>query len=175
MWVFAYGSLMNDGWEKPHECARRVHATLFGFSRAFDKASIESRGTKKNPAPTLRIVSSNGSCRGIAFEFPENRRPEVLKELREREGQTFPLRDQLVTLEDGQKVTALVPMYEGQNLIREKTLSKIAAMAIKARGTRGSGVEYVRDIAHHLRVSGIDDPAVRDLWEELQRQLLSEQ
>ena len=90
MWVFAYGSLMNDGWEKAHSCARRVHATLFGFSRAFDKASIKSRATKIDPAPTLRVVSSNGSCRGIAFEFPEFRRLEVLKELLEREGPTFP-------------------------------------------------------------------------------------
>jgi cation transport regulator ChaC len=32
----------------------------------------------------------------------------------------------------------------------------------EARGTRGSGVEYVRDIAHHLRASGIDDPVTID-------------
>ena len=59
-------------------------------------------------------------------------------------------------LEDGEQVIALVPMYEGRNLIREKNLAEIAAMAIKARGTRGSGADYIRDIAHHLRVSGID-------------------
>jgi cation transport protein ChaC len=77
----------------------------------------------------------------------------------------------LVTLDDGEQVVALVPMYEGRNLIRDESLSAIAAMAIKARGTRGSGMEYVRDVHHHLRASGIDDPVVTNLWEEIQRQL----
>jgi glutathione-specific gamma-glutamylcyclotransferase len=172
MWVFAYGSLMSDGWEEPHECVRRVHATLPGFSRIFDKASIESRGTRNSPAPTLRLISSNGSCRGIAFELPEGRRRKILKELLEREGQTFPLREALVTLDEGEQVIALVTMYEGGNLIRDKSLSEIAAMAIKARGTRGSGIEYVQDIQHHLHASGIDDSVVTDLWEEIQRQLV---
>jgi len=171
MWIFAFGSLMNDGWEKAHGCVHRVHATLSGFSRSFDKASTESRGTKMNPAPTLRVVPSDGSCRGIAFEFPEDRHPAVCKELLNREGRTFPLREHSVTLQNGKQVVALVPMYEGRNIIQEDNLSKIAAMAIKARGTRGSGVEYVRDIAHQLQASGIDDPVVRDLWEEVQRQL----
>ena len=174
MWVFAYGSLMNDGWEKSHECVRRVYATLAGFSRAFDKASIESRGTRKNPGPTLRLVPSRGSCRGIAFELPEGRRREALKELLEREGQTFPLREKLVTLDEGEQVIALVPMYEGRNLIRNNSLSEIAAMAIKARGIRGSDIEYVRDIHRHLHASGIDDSVVTDLWEEIQRQLAIE-
>ena len=74
MWVFGYGSLMVDGWEAQHGCIRRSRATLRGFSRAFDKASTESRGSRQHPAPTLRLVVSDGDCQGIAFEFPESAR-----------------------------------------------------------------------------------------------------
>lgn len=171
MWVFAYGSLMNDNWEKAHGCLRRVHATLTGFSRSFDKASVKNWGTKEHKAPTLRIVSSNASCRGVAFQFPEERRPTVLSYLGKREGPTFPLKELSVTLEGGDKVIALVPIYEGRNIIPEKDLSKIAAMAIKAVGTDGSGVDYVRNIAEQVRASGVDDPVVADLWHEVQRLL----
>ena len=171
MWVFAYGSLMNDGWEKAHGCSRRIHATLAGFSRSFDKASVKNWGTKEHKAPTLRIVASNASCSGIAFEFPEERRATVLSELLMREGPTFPLKEQSVILTDGDKVIALVPIYEGRNIILEKDISKIAAMAIKARGTSGSCVDYVRDIANHLRASGINDPVVEDLRQEIEKQL----
>lgn len=171
IWIFSYGSLMNDGWEQSHGCICRVLATLPGFSRAFDKLSIESRGTKEYPAPTLRIVPSDKMCLGVAFEFPNDKRTEILKELYDREGPAFPLKEQLITLNSGKQITALVPTYEGRNLIGGKTLPEIAKMAILAKGKRGSGVQYVEDILNHLTKNEINDPVVTDLWKEIQRQL----
>ena len=75
-------------------------------------------------------------------------------------------------LESGENVIALVSMYEGKQIIRNKTLSEIAAMAIRASGKRGSGVQYVEEIAGHLRNTGIEDPIVTDLLQEIQGQLL---
>lgn len=43
-------------------------------------------------------------------------------------------------------------------------------MVRKAKGTEGSGEEYVRGIAELLPRLGIDDPAVKELWEEVERQ-----
>lgn len=173
MWVFAYGSLMADGWEKSHDCSFRCTASLLGFSRSFDKASTESRGTREHPAPTLRIVPTQFTCHGVAFKFSEQRRADVLRDLLEREGKSFPLREKLVRLSNGEDVAALVPMYEGKQIIANKTLSEIASMAIRAKGRRGTGVQYVRDIASHLKAAGIEDLVVTNLLQEVER-ILSE-
>src|SRR6266568_4933203 len=92
MWVFGYGSLMTDRWEEKNGCTRRVLADLGGYRRVFNKASVRNWGTRNNPGPTLNLEKTEGgSCRGIAFEFPEDRGKEVLAVLVEREGQNFAL------------------------------------------------------------------------------------
>jgi cation transport protein ChaC len=47
MWVFAYGSLMSDGWENEWGCLRRCRAELGGYRRAFNKASVRNWGTAR--------------------------------------------------------------------------------------------------------------------------------
>jgi cation transport protein ChaC len=74
MWVFAYGSLMWDGWESTNGCVRRTVALLPAYSRAFDKASVKRWSSKDVPCPTLSLVPLPGSsCLGIAFEFSPTR------------------------------------------------------------------------------------------------------
>lgn len=166
-WVFGYGSLMADGWETAHGCKARRHAVLHGHARSFDKKSTESRGTPEHPAPTLRLVAAKGECHGVAFEFDDTRRAAVLADLTKREGRAFPLREMDVQLADGDSIRALVPMYEGKNIIRSKSLRELAQMAIQAQGIRGSGVDYVRDIAKHLKDASIEDKAVSDFLAEI--------
>jgi len=87
VWVFCYGSLMWDGWEKAHGCTSRQKAMLADYRRAFDKGSIERWGTKEHPRPTVILVRDKGAeCTGMAFDFPDNQEPEILKYLVEREG-----------------------------------------------------------------------------------------
>ncbi|AMN40483.1 gamma-glutamylcyclotransferase [Rhodoplanes sp. Z2-YC6860] len=167
-WVFAYGSLMADGWEQLHACKFRSAAVLQGHARSFDKASTESRGTKQHPAPTLRLVASKADCHGVAFEFDDEKRDAVLADLLKREGKTFPLREKAILLKDGRNVTALVPMYEGKQIITGKSLRELAEMAIIAKGIRGGGVDYVRDIARHLNSVGIEDPVISDFLNEIE-------
>ncbi|MEY9252343.1 cation transport regulator ChaC [Bradyrhizobium ottawaense] len=173
MWVFAYGSLMADGWEKRHDAQTRSLATLSGYSRVLDKASTVSRGSKKHPAPTLRIIPSASECHGVAFEFSDTKREEILRELTEREGKAFPLREMDVQLQDGRHVRALVPIYEGRQIIKTNSIREIALMAIKARGKRGDGISYVRDIARHLAEAGVKDAAIADVHAEMERLLKS--
>ena len=73
MWVFGYGSLMWDGWEKGFGCLRRSVVTLQGYGRTFNKASMKNRGTKHAPCPTLNLEKIEvGTCKGMAFEFPHD-------------------------------------------------------------------------------------------------------
>ncbi len=165
MWVFGYGSLMWDEWEAARGCTRRSLAALWGYRRMFNKASVKNWGTKTSPCPTLNVAAAHGAtCQGIAFEFPDNRTFEILDYLKDREGKGFALRAMPVRLESGDEVFAFVPVYEGPNVINDKTVAEVASLVTVAAGTEGTCIAYVRRIAEKLAELGIDDPAVSELW-----------
>lgn len=164
MWVFGYGSLMWDGWETKRGCTCRVVADLPGYCRMFNKASVRNWGTKAAPGPTLNLSKdSDGVCRGIAFQFSDAQKMEILSYLVEREGKTFPLHEMPVRLEDQSTILAFVPLYNGKNVIEGKTLEEATEMVLAASGTDGTCVAYVNGIADKLAALGINDPAVTDL------------
>lgn len=166
MWIFGYGSLMWDNWETKFGCTRRVVADLSGYCRQFNKASVRNWGTEGAPGPTLNLSKlETDICRGIAFQFPDAQKTEVLSYLKEREGKAFPLHDIVVRLEDQSEVSALVPLYNGKNVIEGKTTEELAAMVLAASGTHGTCLDYVTGIVVKLSSLGINDPAVSDLWE----------
>jgi len=163
MWIFGYGSLMWDGWEAAHGCTRRELADLVGYCRVFNKVSIKNWGTRDAPCPTLNLSKSMASvCRGIAFEFPENNNKAVLTELIEREGRGFELLEMSVLLQGTTKVSAVVPVYEGNNIISGKKIVEVASLVAKAIGTKGSCSEYIKNIAEKLAELNIDDPLVTE-------------
>jgi cation transport protein ChaC len=170
MWVFGYGSLMGDGWEANRGCVRRTRAELQGYHRAFNKASVRNWGTKARPCPTLNIVKSeSATCRGIAFEFPELNAQEVRDYLIEREGKAFALRTLPILLDNGSVATAVVPIYAGKNVIAARDLQDLEQMIRVARGTDGSGVDYVQRVARELARANIDDPVVTELAARIAR------
>lgn len=165
MWVFGYGSLMWDGWETKHSCTRRVVADLPGFCRRFNKASVQNWGTHAAPGPTLNLSkTTTGICRGIAFEFPDTQKAEILSYLKMREGKAFPLHEMLVRVVGQSEVSAFVPLYNGKNVIEGKTVEEMAEMVLAASGTEGTCLAYVNGIAEKLSALGISDPAVIELW-----------
>jgi len=165
MWVFGYGSLMWDGWETERGCTRRVVADLPGYCRRFNKASVRNWGTHAAPGPTLNLSKvAAGLCRGIAFEFPDTQKAEILSYLKEREGKAFPLHELLVRIDDQSEVSAFVPLYNGKHVIEGKTVEEVAEMVLAATGTDGTCLAYVNGIAEKLSALGINDPAVTELW-----------
>jgi cation transport protein ChaC len=167
MWIFGYGSLMWDGWETKRRCLRRATAELRGYTRTFNKLSVRNWGTPSNPGPTLNLIASATSCRGIAFEFDEASRADIVAYLAKREGNGFALKELPVALDGDKAVTALVPLYQGHNSLPPTGVTEIVAMALKAKGTSGSCASYIEGVAEHLRKLGIGDPAVADLREAL--------
>lgn len=163
MWVFGYGSLMWDGWETDRGCLRRVTAELRGYARTFNKLSVRNWGTPPCPGPTLNLIAGDSSCWGIAFEFPKASGADIVTYLAQREGKNFSLSERPIVLEGGAAVTALVPLYQGPNVIPPTNASEIAAMALRAKGVNGSCADYIKGVADHLRELGINDPAVADL------------
>lgn len=165
MWVFGYGSLMWDRWETDRGCSRRVVADLPGYCRKFNKASVRNWGTKAAPGPTLNLSKvAVGACRGIAFQFPDVQKVEVLSYLEKREGKAFPLHEMMIRIEDQSEVSAFVPLYTGKNVINGKSLEEVAEMVLAASGTDGTCLAYVNGIADKLSALGINDSAVTELW-----------
>jgi cation transport protein ChaC len=161
MWVFGYGSLMWDNWCEDLGCRRRTVGLLRGFRRVFNKASTLNWGTKAHPAPTLNLLKlPRSSCKGILFEFPEERRDDVMAQLENREGRGFEFQEVPVRLCVSSKVTATVAIYAGKNILPEMTLGRLAEMASKAAGKNGSGVDYVLNLDDKMRAIGIGDPVV---------------
>lgn len=169
MWIFGYGSLIWDKWETTRGCLRRVVAELLGFQRTFNKMSVENWGTQEKPGPTLNLAPEpSATCTGIAFEFSEEKRPEVLDYLRQREGRGFDLKQYEIRLEGGDRVAAIVAIYSGKNLLSGKSVIELAAMARVAEGVNGPCVDYVTNLAAKLSELGIDDPAVHDFQRLIQ-------
>lgn len=167
MWVFGYGSLMWDGWECSRGCSFRTVASLPGFRRTFNKASVVKWGTKQHPGPTLNLECDPAAAStGMAFEFPDMKPDELLCYLKQREACDSVVHK--IVLADGRKVVAFVSLYTGKNLMRGKTLSERVEMARKASGTSGSCFDYVRSVAEKLAELGLDDRAVTEFWEAVQ-------
>jgi glutathione-specific gamma-glutamylcyclotransferase len=174
VWIFGYGSLMGDGWEKKLGCFRRCVAVLQGYRRTFNKASTTNRGTQEFPCPTLNLEKDETAvCKGVAFEFPHNREDEVREYLLGREGKAFPLESLTIRLDDDAEVRAYVPVYCGKNLVPATTAEVKAIMVRKAVGTKSSCRDYVKDIAELLGGLGIDDPVVSELWQAVRKESLN--
>ena len=159
MWVFGYGSLMWDAWEQSRGCLRKIIAALRGYERVFNKASKKNWGTTNNPGPTLNVVpKKSASCRGMAFEFPEGRRQEILKYLSDRE-KGFDLPELPVKFCLSSGVKAVVPLYKGKDIL-QKTIEELIDMALVASGSSGHCVDYVLNLEKKLRSLGIQDRTV---------------
>jgi len=167
MWVFGFGSLMADGWEKDFSCIQRVKAELKGYRRVLNKASVSNWGTRDCPCPTLNLVfEANASCIGIAFEFSEKKRCEVEAYLARREGKGFNLSVVEVVAEGSGTVEALVFLYAGRNIIRTLDMQATFKLVSYAKGSSGKCTDYVVDVYEQLKKLDINDPAVtkvRDL------------
>lgn len=172
MWVLGYGSLMIDGWEGNFGCVRRSTTELPGYRRTFNKASTRNWGSPECPCPTLNLEKVEGGvCKGIGFNFSSTRDSAVREYLSDREGKGFSLETVTIRLEDDSEVQGFVPIYYGKNILANAEQEK-SLMVIRAAGTDGSCRNYVKNVAELLISLGIDDPAVKELWQAVQKESL---
>ena len=168
MWVFGYGSLIWDGWEKEFNCDKRSLADLHGYRRTFNKRSVRNWGTWRSPCPTLNLLKDDGGCcRGVAFHFSNEQEEIVLAGLRQREGKNFDFVQLPISLTDNCKVQAHTPFYTGANLISNVPPENLAKMIRDAKGCKGSCADYIAGLAKALAAHGIQDSCVDALVREI--------
>jgi glutathione-specific gamma-glutamylcyclotransferase len=171
MWVFTYGSLMADGWEKQFGGRRIDRAVLQGYKRSFCKNSVRNWGTAEAPGPTLCVVSDGmAKCLGVAFDFPDGRREVILAYLRKREGKSFDFPELRVALPDGSEISAVTPVADTQasTFVGHLPIQTRAAMARIATGTSGTCLDYVRQSYAELRAMGIEDAEVNQFLQAVE-------
>lgn len=163
MWVFGYGSLMIDRWERPFDGTPHPGAALAGYRRGFVKKSTVNWGTPESPCPTLGLLPDSAArCVGVAFELADGRRHAVRDYLRHREGPTFELRELPVTLLGGRSVPALVAInrLDTAAWCGDLSVEKRAAMVAAAVGTSGRCRDYVTKVRRTLQKLRLADPHV---------------
>lgn len=169
MWIFGYGSLMYDGWQREFDCLEVTKAELLGFARVFNKKSTVNWGSHAAPGPTLNVAAAPGGvCTGMAFRFDDHLTEAVLAKLAIREGKNFDLTPLDIQCPIG-TVQAFVPLYQGKNLFATTAPTELAAFALNATGTSGRCRDYIDSIHQQLKLLGIDDPAVSAVWKSLQK------
>lgn len=167
MWVFGYGSLMWDNWEKKFQGIKYGKARLRGYHRSFNKKSVKNWGTRDTPCPTLGLEKLNGAkCIGIVFEFNDNQRQSIEAYLKNREGKSFQLVEREVELENGQKIMALTPInrHNMNTYIDNTDFNELVNIARKASGKYGSCFEYIQNIHMMCEDLGIKDKYVQKMW-----------
>ena len=165
MWVFGYGSLMWDGWEDQFGCTRKETATLRGYRRDFNKASVQNWGSESAAGPTLGLEAlGEAECVGLAFEFPDDKRERLLHALRAREGSSFVLEEKEVYLASGPVVRAVVPVNDRSKTtyMGKHTLEERARLAAVASGSSGLCRDYVKNIRDRLEALGVEDRGVEE-------------
>lgn len=174
MWVFGYGSLMWDGWERSFDGKKVEGAVLPGYRRAFNKKSVENWGTREDPCPTLGLERDHtATCTGAAFGFPASQKNDVWIYLRDREGPSFELETRAVRLPDDRRVQAYVAINDPQaeSYIGDRTVEEIAEMIGSAAGDRGACIDYLENTRSKLRALSITNDAIEALWERVRRTL----
>lgn len=159
MWIFGYGSLMWDGWESGFDGDDQSVATITGYRRVLNKASVRNWGSNSAPAPTLNLETSAGaSCTGKAFHIPSNREADALAYLRRREGADFNFVDTAAHLADDRSVSIKVALYAGRNLVSFATQAELVAKIAAAQGTSGRATDYVFNLVDQLEAMNVQDP-----------------
>ncbi len=160
LWVFGYGSLM---WRPGFEFSDRQIALLRGAHRSLCVYSYHHRGTAEKPGLVLGL-DHGGSCRGMAYRVPDEKRDETMAYLTEREQQNYVYRESLrpVDLIDGRRVKALVYLMDPRHSQYAHGLTPEQQLAFVKQGEGVSGrcSDYVRNTLEHLHQLGIKDPAL---------------
>ena len=174
LWVFAYGSLM---WDPGIHVVEIRTAQLTGFHRRFCLKSELGRGSPENPA-LMAALDAGGSCHGLALRIPA--------EHVDRETQILWRREMLA----GSYVPTFVPVDTPQGRIEEAVtfvinprcgryvqldIEETARLIATGRGTRGTCLEYLENLAERLDLLGLADPHICELHQRVRRLLQTRQ
>jgi glutathione-specific gamma-glutamylcyclotransferase len=169
MWIFGYGSLMWDDWEKTYNGVKCKGAKLKNYRRDFNKKSVANWGTREHSCPTLGLQRTDGAeCIGCAFEFADGYREQIISYLSRREGPSFDLIDVDIELNTGLNVRAVTAVNRhNHTYIGNLTVEERVRMVKDSSGKSGRCIDYIHNVHQRLIEMGIEDEHVQMIWDAL--------
>lgn len=163
LWVFAYGSLMWDRGNVPHDQA--LAGWLRGFARRYCLRDEHDRGTPEAPSLTLGVESAPGeACGGVLFRLPAAGEEEALWKVWRHEMPSGFYLAQWVDFAagpDGEApCRALTFVADSSHELYAGRMPEAEVAEILARGVgpQGTAAAYLLDTAEALRREGMPDP-----------------
>jgi len=173
---------MWDQWEQALKGYCVGTAVLPGYRRCLCILEESGRwGTTERPGLVLGLVIPDlwvklwglvpddaTRTEGTLFAFPFEERSHVESYLRSREGPTHPLGLATVRLVDSSKVSeieAIIAMNGNDPAYFAGTLAATERVKLlrNAKGSAGTGIDYLLNLARHLNALAIDDPEISEL------------
>lgn len=135
-----------------------------GFRRAFVGQNTTRWGSLECPCPQIGLVRGDG-CEAVLFELPRGESRLILRNLRQREGR------KAETVEIGKnggrlRAKSFLPAADARAWDDQEGLVRAL---LAAKGSVGTGAEYIRTIIYAMDLWKIDDPLLREVWEEIRK------
>lgn len=162
LWIFAYGSLI---WNPGFEFVEQRHGVAHGWHRQFSMKLTHWRGTPEQPGLMLAL-EHGGSCDGLLFRLPDDRKAEELMKLLLREADrpgdlTY---NRWLNVRTDQGICRALVFWahpKGFHMPEPPTMERAAQILACACGHMGSGASYLYQTVKKLAEHGIYD---RNLW-----------
>lgn len=168
LYIFAYGSLMWDGWEDAFAGKRVGKAVLPGYRRSFCILDKSGRwGTPSRPGLVLGLIAQpNSAVEGTLFGFDRANRRDILQYLRAREGPHHPLVESIVTIQDSSggsipvRATFAVSNNDSDAFVGNRCADERLTLLATSSGTAGRGIDYICGVMKAMDALGIHDDEV---------------
>lgn len=167
IWLFGYGSLI---WNPCIHYAGHERALLYGYHRHFCLSMLTGRGTPEQPGLMLAL-KPGGSCRGVAFRIERDCAEQELEVVWNREmvsGSYVPRIVAIDTPQGRKRAVAFVVNRRYRHYRPNLDDDESAAVIAGAYGWLGRCSDYLASLVEHLEQLGVEDKAMRRLWERVQ-------
>jgi len=177
LWVFGYGSLI---WKTGFEYDERVVGFIKGYSRFFNQASTDHRGTPEYPGRTVTLEpQEDARVAGCAYRVSGYDAEQLVLsylELREFEYDLRTFVDFYTHDQPDQPAITGVLVYIGspcrlknQYYLGSAPLRDMANQIATARGPAGTNYEYLFRLEEALLEIGCEDKYIIELANEVRR------
>ncbi len=168
LWVFGYGSLI---WDPGMLFSEVRIGQVQGLSRRFCLRSLFGRGSHDKPGLMVGL-DRGGQCESLAFRIPEAILEQETRLLWQREmlRNTYqPTYVPVQTVAGVVQALTFVVNPSTDNYIASLELDEAARCVATGAGLYGTCLDYVDNLARHLREFGIEDAMVFELWDKSRR------
>lgn len=177
LWVFGYGSLV---WKAGFEYDERVVGFIKGYTRVFNQASTDHRGTPEYPGRTVTLEPQEGSrTAGCAYRVSGYDAEQLVLsylELREFEYDVRTFVDFYTDdAPDTPAITGVLVYIGSPNRLKNQyylgpaPLRDMASQIATARGPAGTNYEYLFRLEEALYEIGCEDQYIIDLANEVRK------